>query len=92
MDGLYNRKIHEPIFKEHLQNISDAELAREARSYVFMCNTALNGPWAIDEWKRKAIQEESCRRGRPEIYQEAERFILESLSRQRQAIADSKSD
>ena len=84
MDGLYYLRIQEPIFRKCLQNMTDAELAREAHNNVFLCQTALNGPWTIDEFHRKATLEECCRRGRPEIYQEAKRFILESLSRQRQ--------
>ena len=65
MDGLFNLKIQEPIFRELLQEMDDAKLASFARDFVFMCQTALNGPWAIDEFKREAIREESCRRGRP---------------------------
>jgi hypothetical protein len=61
--------------------MGDAKLASFARDYAFLCKTTLNGPWAIDEFKREASREECCRRGRPEIYGEAERFILKSLKR-----------
>jgi len=61
--------------------MDDAKLASFARDYIFMCQTTLNGPRAIDEFKREASRKECRRRGRPEIYEEAERFILESLKR-----------
>ena len=54
----YNRKIQEPIVKNYLQEIDDDTLGSFARDFVFMSRTALNGPWAIDEFKPEATREE----------------------------------
>jgi hypothetical protein len=44
MDGLYNYKVQEPIFREYLQKLDDEELSREARDFVFLCKTSIGGP------------------------------------------------
>ena len=80
MDGLYNYKVQEPIFKEHLQKLDDEELAREARSHVFLCETSLGGPWKIDLFKTNLIKEEFERRGKVGLFEFAEAFILKSLN------------
>ena len=51
MDGLYNYKVQEPLFREYLQELDDEELSREARNPVFLCETSLGGPWEIDVFK-----------------------------------------
>ena len=79
MDGLYNYKVQEPIFREYLQELDDDELSREARNHVFLCETSLGGPWKIDLFKTNLIKEEFARRGRLELFEVAETFILKSL-------------
>jgi hypothetical protein len=64
MDGLYNYKVQEPIFKEHLQKLDDEELSREARSLVFLCETSIGGPWKIDLFKTNLIKKAFVRRGK----------------------------
>ena len=63
MDGLYNYKVQEPIFREYLQELDDDELSTEARNHVFLCDTSLGGPWKIDLFKTNLIKEEFARRG-----------------------------
>lgn len=81
MVGLYNRLAEEPIFREYLQELDDDQLGRVARQYVFLCETALHGPWDIDVWKRDAARDEFQRRHRSQLFEEAERFILDSLDK-----------
>ena len=80
MVGWIDRNVEEEIFREYLQEMHDAELSRVARHYVFLCQTSLGGPWKIDVWKRDFIHEECSRRQKPELYQQAEEFILNSLN------------
>jgi hypothetical protein len=79
MDGLCNYKIQGPIFREHLQKLDDDELSREARNHVFLCETSIGGPWKIDLFKTNLIEAEFERRGKLELFEEAETFILKSL-------------
>ena len=55
------------------------ELSREARNHVFLCETSLGGPWNIDLFKISLIKEEFGRRGKLELFEVAENFILKSL-------------
>jgi hypothetical protein len=41
----------------------------------------LHGPWDIDVWKRDAARDEFQRRHRSQLFEEAERFILDSLDK-----------
>ena len=75
MDGLYNYKVQEPIFREHLQKLDDEELSREARNHVFLCETSPGGPWQINLFKTNLIKEEFERRGKPELFEVAESFF-----------------
>jgi len=43
--------------------MDDEELSGMARDYEFLCETAINGPWKIDAFKRNLIREEFCQRG-----------------------------
>jgi hypothetical protein len=79
MDGLYNFKVQEPIFRDYLQGLDDEELSRETRNHVFLCETALGGPWKIDLFKTNLIKEEFERREKLELFEVAEKFILNSL-------------
>jgi hypothetical protein len=79
MDGLYNYKVQEPIFREYLQKLDDEDLSSEARNHVFLCETSLGGLWKIDLFKRNLIQEEFGRRGKLELFEAAENSILNSL-------------
>jgi hypothetical protein len=79
MDGLYNYTVQEPIFREYLRRMDDAELSGMARDYVFLCETSLRGPWKIDLFKTNLIKEEFARRGKPGLFEVAESFILKSL-------------
>ena len=81
MDGLYNYRVQGPIFTEHLQKLDDEELSREARNHVFLCETSIGGPWKIDLFKTNLIKEEFSRRGKLELFEVAEIFILNSLKR-----------
>jgi len=72
MDGLYNFKEQEPIFREHFQALDDEELSSVARDFVFLCQT-------IDLFKTNLIKEEFERRGKQELFEVAEKFILNSL-------------
>jgi hypothetical protein len=81
MDGLYNYKVQEPIFREYLQGMDDEELSSMARDFVFLCETAINGPWKIDAFKRDLIREEFSQRGKSELFQITQDFILNSLQR-----------
>jgi len=67
------------IFREYLHELDDEELSREARNHVFLCETSLGGPWEIDLFKTNLIKEEFARRGKPELFEVAEKFILNSL-------------
>ncbi len=79
MDGLYNYKVQEPIFREYLQELDDEQLSSVARDYVFLCETSIGGPWKIDLFKTNLIKEEFARRGKLELFEVAETFILKSL-------------
>jgi hypothetical protein len=77
MDGLYNFTVQEPIFREYLQEIDDEELSREARSHV---ETLLRRP-KIDLFMTILIKEEFACRGKMELFEVAEKFVLNSLKR-----------
>ena len=81
MDGLYNYKVQEPIFREYLRELGEEQLLRVARDYVFLCETSLGGPWKIDVFRRDVIREEFPRRGEPEFFEVADNFIRNSLKR-----------
>ena len=80
MDGLYNFTVQEPILREYLQELDDEELSREARNHIFLCKTSLGGPKEIDLFKANLIKEEFERRGKLELFEVAEKFILKSLN------------
>ena len=69
-----------PIFREYLQKLDDEELSREARDFVFLCKTSIGGPWKIDLFKTNPIKEEFERRGKVELFEVAEAFVLNSLN------------
>ena len=79
MDGLYNYKVQEPLFREYLQELDDEELSREARHHVFLCETSLGGPWEIDVFKTNLIKEVFGRRGRPRRCRESYFELFEAL-------------
>ena len=79
MDGLYNYRVQEPIFRQYLQQMDDPELSSVARDYVFLWETSLGGPWKIDLFKTNLIKEEFARRRKLELFEVAEGFILKSL-------------
>ena len=81
MDGLYNYKVQEPIFREYLQEVDDEQLSRVACDYVFLCETSLAGPWKIDLFKTNLIKEEFARRGKPEVFEVVQNSILNFLKR-----------
>jgi hypothetical protein len=67
MDGLYNYKVQEPIFREYLQELDDEQLSNVACDFVFLCETSIGGPWTIDLFKRNLIKEEFASRGKLEL-------------------------
>ena len=77
MDGLYNYRLQEPIFRTYPQELDEEQLSRVARNYVFLCETSIGGPWKIDLFKTNLIKEEFGRRGKPELFEVAESFISE---------------
>ena len=79
MDSLYNYTVQEPVFKQYLHELDDEQLSRVARDHVFLCQTSIGGPWKIDAFKRNLIQEEFARRGKLQLFEVAETFILKSL-------------
>ena len=82
MDRLYNYKVQEPIFRDYLHELDDDQLSNVARDFVFLCETSIRGPWKIDLFKTNLIKEEFERRGKPELFEVAEKFILKSLKHQ----------
>ena len=80
MDGNYNYKVQEPIFREYLQGMDDENLSGIAQDYIFLCETSIGGPWKI-EFSNGLIQEEFSQLGKLELFQIAQDFILNSLKR-----------
>jgi hypothetical protein len=73
--------VQEPTFRECLQELDDEQLSSVARDYVFLCQTSLGGPWKLDLFKTNLLKEEFERRGKLELFEVAEKFVLNSLKR-----------
>jgi hypothetical protein len=61
--------------------MNDERLSGMARDYVFLCETAIKGPWKIDVFKQDLIREGFARRGEPELFEVAENFIRNAVAR-----------
>ena len=62
MDGLFNYKVQEPIFRVYLHELDDDQLSNVARDFVFLCKTSIGAPWRVDLFKTNLIREEFVRR------------------------------
>jgi hypothetical protein len=74
MDGLYNFTVHEPIFREYLQELDDEELSREARNHAFSARLPLAALGRLtcsrQIWsKRNSVAERRCREFYSELFE-----------------------
>ena len=76
MVGFEKRWIEEESYLDRLIEMTDDRLEKEARDYVFLCETSLGGPWEIYAWKRDFVRDELERRGQGERYERAEARIV----------------
>ena len=79
--NIVHREVAEPLFRHAILQMSDEALESEARGWVWLCETSLDGPWAEDVWHRDCIREEFERRGRLDNFLRAEQRILIQLGK-----------
>ena len=79
--NIVRQEVAEPIYKYALKQMTDGELESEARGWVWLCETRLDGAWAEDVWHRDCIREELERRGKLDIFLHAQQRILIQLGK-----------
>ena len=79
--SVVRREVAEPIYRDTLRQVSDETLESEARGWVWLCETRLDGPWTEDVWHRDCIRQEFERRGRLDIFLRVQQRILVQLGK-----------
>ena len=63
-----NAPAKQEAYRKKLEELSDAQLFREAKDKIWLSAYASNNPISCYHWQADATYEEAKRRGKPEIY------------------------
>ena len=73
------RAVAEPIFRNWLESMNEEQLAEQAVTWIWFCESRVDGPWEEDAWRRDRVADECSRRGRMDIFDRARRAAVQSL-------------
>ena len=73
------RAVAESIFRNCLESMNEEELAEQAVTWIWFCESRAVGPWDEDAWHRDCVAEECRRRGRMDLFDRARGAALQSL-------------